>query len=82
RAFVCFDISGRDLTGLNVCPLDPGGYFVIGAFEMVAAMQICNFYASTGDSCGTAFRALGSSSYCDTVEQIIYDFAIPEMNGC
>ena len=32
-------MTGRDLTELNECPLDPGGYFIINESEKVLIVQ-------------------------------------------
>ena len=33
------ELSDRDLTELNECPLDPGGYFIVNGSEKVIAAQ-------------------------------------------
>ncbi|KAK6022168.1 DNA-directed RNA polymerase, beta subunit [Ostertagia ostertagi] len=60
------NMSDRDLTELNECPLDPGGYFVINGSEKEIPVMI-------------VFRALGFVSDRDILEHIIYDFEDPEM---
>jgi DNA-directed RNA polymerase II subunit RPB2 len=36
---VLSNLTDRDLTELNECPLDPGGYFVINGSEKVLIAQ-------------------------------------------
>ena len=34
------DLSDRELTELNECPLDPGGYFVVNGSEKVFVVYL------------------------------------------
>ena len=51
-------LRDRDLTELNECPLDPGGYFIVNGSEKVLIAQE-KMATNTGEISRTTFSGLG-----------------------